>query len=115
MAEIRERIGKFWGSEHWQRRMPPGFKMHMLLLEKMFRKAATQAQCNLAYESCRSNFTYSLREVLRLLKSKKMLVNSVDKNLGLALISRSRSNERIVCTYWDLLDRQKGKDQRCKS
>ena len=51
MAEISEQISKFWGSEHWQRRMPPGFKMHMLLLEKMFRKAATQAQCNLAYES----------------------------------------------------------------
>ena len=94
MAEIRERIDKFWGSHYWQRRIPSGFKMHMLELEKMFRKAATQAQCNLACERRRTNLAYRLREVLRFLRSKKMLVNSVDKNLGSALISRSRSNEQ---------------------
>ena len=89
MAEIRERIDKFWGSHYWQRRIPSGFKMHMLELEKMFRKAATQAQCNLACERRWTNLAYRLREVLRFLRSKKRLVNSVDKNLGSALISRS--------------------------
>ena len=94
MAEIRDRIVKFWGSQYWQRRIPSGFKMHMLELEKMFRKAATQVQCNLACERRRTNLAYRLREALRFLRSKKMLVNSVDKNLGSALISRSRSNEQ---------------------